>query len=362
MAKKQLYMGIMSGTSLDGVDIALCAVDEKECTLLHAHTYPFGKKLKKKVLEAIAMKQTVQTFGSLNIELAKLYVRSIETFCSTYAIKKKKVRSIGLHGQTLWHQPHGKYPFSLQLGDAAYVAKHTSIDVAYDFRSGDVALGGEGAPFAPVFHRFVFAKEKKSVVINIGGMTNITFLGKTVQGWDIGCGNVLLDYFIGKVSDKKYDKNGHFAKKGTINQPLLELMLQDPYFLKKPPKSTGREYFNSQWLEEKLSCFYSLSPHDIQATLTELVAKTIAQAIKGYGVKSIIVCGGGAKNGYLMQRIAKNTKVKVVSSDDLGVSSDFLEAMLFAWLAYKRDTQSKVNLKTVTGAKYNTILGAVYKA
>ena len=359
MAKKELYIGVMSGTSLDGVDVALCSIDKKGCVLLHAKEYPYPKKLRKEVLKLIQHATTLKELGSLDVKLGKLYAKTIQKFLKHFHINKKNITAIGLHGQTLWHEPKSKHPFSMQLGSPSVIAAKSSIPIVYDFRNNDIAYGGEGAPFAPLFHQFVFQNIEKSAVVNIGGMSNITLFEPTLQGWDIGCGNVLLDIHIQQTRNKPYDKNGSFAKKGDVNTQLLTHLLQDAYFAKQPPKSTGREYFNTQWLEKKLKKFSHLPHQDIQATLTELVAQTITDAIKNKNIKTLILCGGGAKNRFLRKRIQTLSNTHVIVSDTLGVSGDFLEAMLFAWLAYKRIHQHKLPLTTVTGARKNTHLGAI---
>lgn len=360
--KKEFYIGVMSGTSLDGVDVALCSITKNSCVLVKSYEHKFPKKLKREILYAITNPVTLQTMGELHIKLGKLFAKAVNNLIKKYALERKKIKAIGLHGQTLWHHPHGKHPFSLQLGSPAVVAAKTNMDVVADFRSGDIANGGEGAPFAPAFHAFAFKHNKHAAIVNIGGMANITLLHPNTQGWDVGAGNVLLDYWAHKHLHAKYDKNGKFAGSGKIDTKLLKCLLADPYIKKQTPKSTGREYFNPQWLNKKIKNFTHLKACDVQATLTEFCAQTIADAIKGKGVNEIILCGGGAKNSYLRKRIEKCSACYVTTSDKYGIESDFLEAMAFAYFAYKRLKKEKIKLKTVTGAKHNTLLGAIYPA
>lgn len=317
--------------------------------------------MKAEVLNTISTSVTLQNIGSLDHKLGQLFANSINEFLKIYKINTKDVNAIGLHGQTLWHEPQSETPFSMQLGDANIVACRTSIKTVSDFRRMDMANGGQGAPFAPAFHQFVFSKLTGNVaVVNIGGMANITLLGENLRGWDIGCGNVLLDMWIAKTQDKAYDKDGDFARSGTINEELLNAMLQDVYFLKTPPKSTGREYFNDTWLANFLPLFQTIKDEDIQATLLELTARTIADSMKNSSVDTLILCGGGAKNSYLVERLEELCKTNVKRSDDYGVSGDALESMAFAWFAYKRIQGEVVDLKSVTGASKNSQLGAIY--
>lgn len=361
--KEGYYIGIMSGTSFDGVDIALCHISQNSSQLIDSYEMPFDMRLKKELLKAIQTPLTLQKIGELDIALAKLYLKAIQEFFHNHTtIKKEAIIAIGLHGQTLWHQPNAIHSFSLQLGSGAYLYAQTGIKVVNDFRNVDVALGGNGAPFAPAFHKEVLLSSTLTrAVVNIGGMANITILAnEETIGWDSGCGNVLLDLWSMQKRELPYDKDAKFAQEGKLSQELLTQMLQDHYFQLPPPKSTGREYFNSDWLENHLKEFTHLNDADIQRTLVELTAKTIVDDIKKFPVEQIILCGGGAKNPLLKQRIETLSQRDVILSDKLGISSDFMEAMAFAWLAYKRINNQKVSLKEITGATKDAILGALY--
>ena len=358
---KQLYIGVMSGTSLDGVDIALCEINDTSCTLLHSHEYSFPPDLKEDVLEAIDSSLTLLSLGVLDHRLGTLFADSINTFLLAFNINKEDITAIGLHGQTLWHSPNGDTPFSMQLGDANIVASKTQITTIADFRRMDIANGGQGAPFAPAFHKFLFSElEGRVAVLNIGGMANITILEEQVLGWDSGCGNVLLDWWMSQTQLKPYDKDGEFACGGKLSNVLLTLMLEDTYFKKSAPKSTGREYFNALWLEKKLTNFAHLSDQDIQRTLLELTALSISNDLKDRNITSLIVCGGGAKNKFLMQRLRELNTCVLKRSDELGINSDALEAMAFAWFAYKRTHKQEVDLCSITGATKTSQLGAIY--
>ncbi|QSZ40694.1 anhydro-N-acetylmuramic acid kinase [Sulfurimonas aquatica] len=356
-----LYIGVMSGTSLDGVDIALCDIDKSSCKLLAFEEYPFPKTLKEEVLSIINGVVTLKELGTLDAKLGELYSETLSQFLRSQKLNTKDINAIGLHGQTLWHEPHSKHPFSMQLGDANRVVAKTGIKTVADFRRMDIANGGEGAPFAPAFHKFLFEKlEGNIAVLNIGGMANITLLGSTLRGWDTGCGNVLLDMWMSKTQEKSYDKNGEFAQGGKVISELLEDMLNDEYFKKEPPKSTGREYFNESWFAKFLPIFNAYKDRDIMRTLLELTAKTVANDLNKTDATKLILCGGGTRNGFLVKRLSELCSCEINRSEEFGVSSDALEAMAFAWLAYKRINNEVVELSSVTGSKKDSQLGAIY--
>ncbi|MEA3371930.1 MAG: anhydro-N-acetylmuramic acid kinase [Campylobacterota bacterium] len=357
----ELYIGVMSGTSLDGIDVALCEIDSTSCKLISAEEYPFDKELKREILEVIDGITTLKQIGSLDKRLGSAFAHAVNRFIREKEINTESITAIGLHGQTLWHEPDSEFPFSMQLGCPSRVVAETNIDVVSDFRSMDIVNGGQGAPFAPAFHQFVFsALEKKVAVLNIGGMANITLLGDELTGWDTGCGNVLMDMWISKCENTPFDRDGAFAQSGSLNEDLLNAMLSDSYFQKLPPKSTGREYFNETWFASHLPIFNSIKDEDIQRTLLELTAFSIADDLKNRDLELVVVCGGGAKNSFLMQRIQELSQLEVKPSDAFGVSSEFMEAMAFAWLAYQRIHAKEVKLSSVTGAKKNSILGGIY--
>jgi anhydro-N-acetylmuramic acid kinase len=355
----KLYIGVMSGTSLDGVDISLCRIGADTIEEIRSKAYPFPSELKEEILEAINTQVTLEQLGTLDHKLGLLYAQTLTSFLQKYALTSESICAIGLHGQTLWHAPESANPFTMQLGDPNLVVAATNIKVVADFRRADMANGGQGAPFAPAFHRAIFGK-KNCAVLNIGGMANITLLGEEYLGFDSGCGNVLLDYWATQSLGMPYDKNGIFAASGEVIAELLDAMLCDPYFAKKPPKSTGREYFNSTWLANYMPLFSNYKKADIQRTLLELTAQSIANDINHFDVAEIIVCGGGVHNSFLMQRLAQLCKADIVSSDHYGVSSEFMEAMVFAWFAYKRIHNEPIDLRTITGARRNSLLGAIY--
>lgn len=362
MTQKEQYIGIMSGTSLDGVDVVLCEINASTCTLIASLEYPFSLELKSEILTMIESSSTLEQVGVIDYRLGVLFAQAVDALLTRDTIDATSIRAIGLHGQTLWHAPQNGV--TMQLGDANILTSQTGIPVVSDFRRKDVALGGQGAPFAPAFHEFIFGSINTSIcVVNIGGMANITVLGDTLIGYDTGCGNVLLDMWIAEHQGVAYDKEGAWAKTGSVDERLLDAMLSDSYFKASYPKSTGREKFNKVWLDDMLSrrgpgvCSLVLE-QDVQRTLLELTALNISNEVLRFNRDVLILCGGGAKNCFLVERLkALMPNIEVRIADH----ADELEAMTFAWLAYKRIHKEKVNLKDVTGARENAILGGIYE-
>jgi anhydro-N-acetylmuramic acid kinase len=356
----EYYIGIMSGTSLDGVDVVLCEIDSSSCTLISSLEYPMSQELKTDILTMIDSKTTLEQVGQIDHRLGLLFTQAVGALLIRENIDASSITAIGSHGQTLWHDPSGEYPFSMQLGDANIIVAKTGIPVVADFRRKDVALGGQGAPFAPAFHQFLFGDVEASVsVVNIGGMANITVVGEKLIGYDTGCGNVLLDLWIAKHKGVAFDKDGAWAREGKMNYTLLDLMMEDDYFALPYPKSTGRERFNISWLENIVirrggsPC----PPEDLQRTLLEFTALSISNEVLKFNRDVVLLCGGGAKNSFLVERIkALMPNIEVAISQN----ADSLEAMAFAWLAYKRMHKEVVNLKDVTGASDNAVLGCIY--
>ncbi len=362
--KREYYIGMMSGTSLDGVDVVLCEIDSENCTLIHSLEYPMPRELKNDILSMIAGKTTLEQVGQIDYRLGVLFTQAVGALLIRENIDASSITAIGSHGQTLWHEPSGAYPFSMQLGDPNILSAKTGIPVVADFRRKDVALGGQGAPFASAFHEFIFKNINASVsIVNIGGMANITVLGEKLIGYDTGCGNVLLDMWIQKHQNVRYDKDGTWAKSGKVDYTLLDTMMADEYFSQPYPKSTGREKFNMAWLKDMLtrrgsSVCALVAEEDVQRTLVELTALSISNEVLKSECDVALLCGGGAKNSFLVERIkALMPNVEVA----IAQNADEIEAMTFAWLAYKRVHKEVVNLKDVTGAKDNTILGAIYE-
>ena len=359
---KERYIGIMSGTSLDGVDVVLCEIGQNRCDLVSSLEYPLPLELKSDILTMIEGKSTLEVVGQTDHRLGLLFTQAVGALLIRENIDADSITAIGLHGQTVWHHPEGEYPFSMQLGDPNILAARTGIAVAADFRRKDVALGGQGAPFAPAFHEFLFGGLEASVsIVNIGGMANITVLANTVNdsliGYDTGCGNVLIDMWIAEHKGSSYDKDGEWARTGSVDYVLLDAMMSDEYFGQLYPKSTGREKFNKAWLQKHLSG-KTHKPEDVQRTLLELTALSISNEVLKFNPDILMLCGGGAKNSFLVERIAA-----LMPNIQVGIAqeADVLEAMAFAWLAYKRVHKEEVNLKDVTGASDNAVLGGLYE-
>ena len=366
MSDASLIVGLMSGTSLDGIDAVL--VDFSGATpLLRATRYqPYGEDLRAQILDLHESRQ-----GDLHLSLlianrlAQAYAQAVSALLADAAVRAEEVRAIGCHGQTLRHQPVLGY--SLQLNNPALLVELSGISVVADFRSRDIAAGGQGAPLVPAFHAAMFRDDARHrVILNVGGIANLSDLapGRPTQGFDCGPGNMLLDAWIQRQLGKDYDKGGGWASSGKMLTSLCERLLAHPYFALRPPKSCGREQFNLAWLESHLSG--DEAPEDVQATLVELTAASVRQAlITSYaGVPAdLYVCGGGAHNAALLHRLRTLlAPTRVDTTAALGVAPDSVEAMAFAWLARQALDGLPGNLPEVTGAQGRRVLGAIYPA
>ncbi len=357
-----LYIGLMSGTSLDGVDGVMTAFDGP----LHAAYVPFPDTLRAKLM---ALQQSesdeIHREAIAAGELARLYAECVGQLLAAAGIEANRVRAIGAHGQTIRHNPAQGY--TRQINQPALLAELTGIDVIADFRSRDIAAGGQGAPLVPAFHQAVFGSPTGTrVVANIGGIANISVLGATgrVLGYDTGPGNVLMDLWASRHLGTPCDLNGDWAASGKVNQALLAKLLDERYFMLPAPKSTGRDLFNPRWLQTRLSDFGALAPVDVQATLTAFTARSLADAIRrdAPDTEAVYVCGGGALNGCLMKRLQEELGKPVQSTEALGISPNHVEAIAFAWLAARFCERLPGNLPAVTGARGPRILGALYPA
>jgi len=372
----ELYIGLMSGTSLNGVDAALLDLEHYPPKLIATHKDKIPEPLRKNILTLCHSKSfKVNLFGKTDVELGELFAEITLALLSKTKLNASDILAIGSHGQTIGHFPDSTPPFTLQIGDPNVIAAKTRITTVADFRRRDMALGGQAAPLAPAFHHYLFQQRSKDLcVLNIGGIANITFLpnnrNKPITGFDTGPGNVLMDMWCKKNKNKSYDQEGKWALTGKPNQDLLEILLNDSYFHKSAPKSTGREYFNLKWLQSKqTSLNLSVAAEDIQATLLELTARSISSAIKkalkqptlAYALQTIWVCGGGAYNTALMKRLNELCSCDVYSIKEQGIDPDWIEAAAFAWLAQQTLLCKPGNIPSVTGAKSPSILGAIYK-
>lgn len=366
--KSGRYIGVMSGTSLDGVDVVLAAIDDKMVAQQASLTWPMPIALKEAVL-SICQGQplTLSQLGQLDTRLGKLFAEAVLALMAQEQLSAKDIVAIGCHGQTIWHEPTGDAPHTLQIGDNNQIAALTGVTVVGDFRRRDIALGGQGAPLVPAFHHALLAHPiERRIVLNIGGIANISLLfpDKPVRGYDTGPGNMLMDAWIWRQLGKPYDKDAQWASGGKVVLPLLQNMLSDPYFAAPAPKSTGREYFNYGWLERQLAIFPALDPRDVETTLVELTAVTISeQVLLCGGCERLLVCGGGSRNPLLMARLsALLPGTEVTTTDEAGISGEDMEALAFAWLAWRTLAGLPGNLPSVTGASQASVLGAIYPA
>ncbi|MEB0043297.1 MULTISPECIES: anhydro-N-acetylmuramic acid kinase [unclassified Pseudomonas] len=365
-----LYIGVMSGTSLDGLDIALIEQGDRP-TLLATHYIPMPEDLRAELLSLCASSTDELARAAIaEQKWVRLAAQGVLTLLEQEQRSPGEIRAIGSHGQTIRHEP--ARGFTIQIGNPALLAELTEITVVSDFRRRDVAAGGQGAPLVPAFHEALFDKplgtpQDHRAVLNIGGFSNLSLIepDRPVAGFDCGPGNVLIDAWIQTQRGLNYDQDGAWAASGQVEPALLQSLLSDPFFLTQGPKSTGREVFNLSWLQHHLFQLPSFPPENIQATLTELTALTITQSLQiaQAVTDELLICGGGAHNATLMARLAAllpNTKVS--STALYGVDPDWVEAMAFAWLAHCCLEGVPANRPTVTGARGLRVLGAIYPA
>ena len=360
----ELYIGLMSGTSLDGVDGVLADFSDGKLQVLAHESAPFAPALRDELL-------ALNTPGGNEIHRAALAANALMLAYDVVVMRllpkaPAKVIAIGAHGQTVRHRPQefDGNGYTTQLCNGALLAELTGIDVVCDFRSRDVAAGGQGAPLAPFFHRAMFARAGETIgVLNIGGISNLSVLRAdgSMLGFDCGPGNALMDAWVKEHKGKDFDTGGRWAAGGKVDARLLDTMPSDPYFAKEPPKSTGRDLFNARWLEQQ--DIASSKAEDVQATLAELTASACANDAKRHAVSQLVVCGGGALNGHLMRRLqALLPGVHVQSSDAAGLPPLQVEATAFAWLARRCIRRERLELESTTGARGARVLGAVYPA
>jgi len=380
MKNNQYYIGLMSGTSADGIDLALVDFSTQFPVLIQSDFQPYTDPIRAAVTELYSPgNNEIDQAFALDIQLAQAYATCVNNFLEQHHIARKDIIAIGNHGQTVRHRPLSSafpIPFTVQLGCNQTLACLTGIEVIGQFRQKDIALGGQGAPLVPAFHRrLVKAHEKDTFIVNIGGIANITYLPadptKQILGFDTGPGNALLDDWYQKHQQGHFDKNGAWGKSGEIDSALLAQCLAEPYFAKTLPKSTGRELFNMAWLTDilkrlsnrTLDSSLDIPPENIQATLCMLTAKSIADDIKAnsrYG--DVFLCGGGAHNHLLVHYLEQQltTSYSIRNIDSLGINNDALEAMAFAWLAYAYKKNIPSNMPRVTGARKSTTLGVLF--
>ena len=366
----ELYIGLMSGTSMDGIDAALVEFNEDQFQLIEHHNHNIPAQLAS-TLQQLALNESsvnLDTLGEADAELGDIFSDAVNALLKKSNVEASTIKAIGSHGQTVRHCPKAKHAFSLQIGDANKIAYNTGITTVADFRRRDIAAGGEGAPLTPAFHNKIFrhANENRTV-LNIGGIANVTFLAadknKACIGFDTGPGNTLMDSWIKKHRQENFDLNGAWAASAQIDQQLVEQLMLDTFIHKAPPKSTGREHYNLRWLDEQLKTFGNIKADVVQASLCEFTAQSIRFSIEKYlpDTQTIIVCGGGAHNAHLMQRLNDLLpEIQIDTSDRHGLAADWVEAVAFAWLAKQTMEGKPGNLTDVTGADQKVILGAIY--
>ncbi len=364
-----LFVGAISGTSIDGLDLALLQVND-DLTILHTTTVEFPQDLRVDI-KALTQpgENEIYRMGRAHVGLGRFTAKAILEFLEREAIPPEAITAIGSHGQTIRHHPESDPPFTLQIGDGSSIAEGTQITTICDFRSRDVAAGGGGAPLVPIFHNALFGQSSDStIILNIGGISNISILPSmsrdTLTGYDTGPGNALLDAWIEECKQVPYDIGGLWSQTGEIDRQLLEAFLGHSYFSLEPPKSTGKELFNLQFIREHLSKVPCDIQENIQATLLELTCQSIVDEVNRYDPDRLIVCGGGRLNPHLMQRLRGllHSSCALLTTDDLGVDGDGIEAATFAYLAYCLTVGRTANVPAVTGAMGDRLLGCVYPA
>jgi anhydro-N-acetylmuramic acid kinase len=374
-SESQLFLGLISGTSADGIDAALVRFtghgDDSHCELVHGRTYAWPEALRARLiaLGQGAAIDSIDEIGTLDVRIGEHFASAALQLADEAGVAASRVRAIGSHGQTVRHRPagaafDGAHPFTMQLGDAHVIAERSGIATVADFRRRDVAAGGHGAPLLPALHNaLLHSTHEDRAVLNLGGIANFTLLPRQgdVRGFDTGPANALMDAWCERYTGKAYDAGGEFASQGACDALLLQRLLGEPWFALPPPKSTGREVFHLDWVQTRLRGDEAAA--DVQATLLELTAVSVADALRAQqpATRRVLVCGGGVHNARLLQRIAEHLPDAVVESTDAqGVDPDFVEAMGFAWLARQALAGLPGNLPSVTGARGPRVLGVVY--
>jgi anhydro-N-acetylmuramic acid kinase len=362
------YIGLISGTSMDGIDAVLVRFGDRSIDVIGAGTSRYPDALRQELLDATRLPGscTADVIGALDHWVGECFRDAALELLRETGVDPGSVRAIGSHGQTVRHQPDAERPFTLQIGNADIIAKGTGIDCVADFRNADLALGGQGAPLVPPFHEWLFrSADVDRCVLNIGGIANYTSLPAApgpIGGFDTGPGNTLMDAWIRRHRNVDYDEGGRWAASGATIPALLEAMLAEPYFAAAPPKSTGFEYFNEDWLSALPAGDFD--PADMQATLADLTATTISDAIAEHAAQTreLLICGGGVHNRDLLRRLAARLpSMTLASTADFGLDPDHVEACAFAWLAMRSMNGEPGNSPEVTGASRAAVLGAIHR-
>jgi anhydro-N-acetylmuramic acid kinase len=370
MVPHEYFVGLLSGTSIDGVDAVVVDFASEPPRLVATHSEPVPEELRSSIMRLCSQEPvTLVLLGQTDVALGRLFAKAVKQLLQKASLSSTDMLAIGSHGQTVMHHPHGENRFTLQIGDPNTIAYLTKISTIADFRRKDMAAGGQGAPLAPLFHQDFFGHcGKRRAVLNVGGIANITLLQSDLQtsivGFDTGPGNVLMDSWIRLKRNLPYDHSGNWAKCGEVSAELLNALLLEPYLGLPAPKSTGRELFNMAWLQDKLRDFGTLRDEDVQASLLAFTARSIAESVdwRAKGIEEIVVCGGGAHNSALMAALEQLIPLaSVISSEQAGLAPDWVEGVAFAWMARKAWMGEAIATGSVTGASRACILGGIYE-
>ncbi len=362
------YIGLISGTSADAIDaVAISIDDENNISQLASRAYPVDDALRTKIFSIQKDTIDLSQLGELDTRLGEAFAEAALGLIRQHNLDIRQIHAIGSHGQTIKHDTECAHPYSLQIGNPSIIAERTQITTVADFRRRDIAAGGQGAPLVPAFHQAWLGKLDNSVVLNMGGIANITVLDSQGTqprlGFDTGPANTLLDSWSRRHLDKSFDESGQWASGGTLHQPLLNSLMKHPYFRKVPPKSADISQFSLSWLQNFLQLFPDISAQDVAATLVELTVSSIQQALAAWAcnTQQVIACGGGCKNDFLMQELAKRIyPIRLTTSVEYGIGVDWVEATAFAWLARQTLLKKPGNAHHSTGAKHPCVLGGVY--
>lgn len=360
------WIGLMSGTSMDGIDAVLVSFQNKTVLIHATHSIPYPENLRHRLVLASQNHATPDEVGELDTLTGALFADAAESLIRDSGVERSSIRAIGSHGQTLRHQPSGPGRFSLQVGSPSVIAEKTGVTTVGDFRSRDMAAGGQGAPLVPAFHQHFFGSESEDrCILNLGGIANITWLpadpDNTVTGFDTGPANALMDAWCHDQTGRAFDENGQWAQEGIIDQALLSDMLSDAYFERLPPKSTGKEKFNLEWIKTLVMRHDEVRPEDIQRTLLQLSVITAVQQIPQSPAMTVYACGGGTRNQLLMKELSQAlSPIRLLNTNELGLAPQWVEPTAFAWLAQQTIERKPGNLAEVTGAAGPRILGAIY--
>ncbi len=369
------YIGLMSGTSADSIDAVIADIAATNLTLLASYSHPIPKEIQQKIWSLNqSCHDELKIMLELDQQLGHLFSTAAKNVLKNASIDSHSIVAIGSHGQTIRHYPNSNYPATLQIGDANIIVEETGITTVSDFRRADIAAGGQGAPLVPAFHQHQYQHSTlHRVIVNIGGIANISYLPanqtNSISGFDTGPGNGLMDEWIQKHKNLAFDRNGDWAKQGTIDKYLLDLFLEHSYFQEAKPKSTGRDIFNLSWIESILKHYQpsnNIKHEDVQLTLCALTAHSIVNAIDSLAiVNEVYICGGGIHNTILitmLNELLSSKSILCQSTEKLGLHPDWVEACAFAWLARQRIDNLPGNCPTVTGARHHCVLGALYNS